>query len=191
MLEQRPVVVKPAADVAGVSVHRVGTEAELERAADEVAGRGLEFLVEPFLPGREFTVAVEIELTTPLFDYAAKYRAGAVRELCPAPVEEGFAARLRELAPAAHRALGFGADAYSHTDFRCDASGEPMCIEVNALPGLAATSLLPPAASGAGWSHPKLTQRILDLAGGLSRPGGPWCRGSGRRVPKLRVCRAE
>ncbi|GAA2994794.1 D-alanine--D-alanine ligase [Kitasatospora albolonga] len=175
LVEQGPVVVKPAADGSSVSVHRVGTEEELERAAADVAERGLEFLVEPFLPGREFTVAVvggralpvvEIELTTPLFDYAAKYQPGAVRELCPAPVDEAFAARLQELALAAHGALGFGARSYSRTDFRCDADGEPMCIEVNALPGLTATSLLPLAAAGAGWSYPELTQRILDLVEG-------------------------
>ncbi|UQI46198.1 hypothetical protein M1P56_18560 [Streptomyces sp. HU2014] len=135
--------------------------------------RGVELMVEPFLPGREFTVAVvgdqalpviEIELTTPVFDYAAKYQPGAVNEVCPARVPPAFASRLTELALRAHRALGFDGDAYSRTDFRCDADGDPMCIEVNALPGLTATSLLPLAATGAGWTYPDLIQRILDLA---------------------------
>ncbi|MGK5543144.1 D-alanine--D-alanine ligase family protein [Streptomyces sp. URMC 127] len=174
-----PVVVKPVADGSSVSVHRADSLAELTRLvrpAQTVAGeqaRDDELMVEPFLPGREFTVAVvgdqalpvvEIELTTPLFDYTAKYQPGAVREVCPARVPEALASRLQERALLAHRALGFGSDAYSRTDFRCDAAGEPVCLEVNALPGLTATSLLPLAATGAGWAYAGLVQRIVDLA---------------------------
>ncbi|MFC9229871.1 D-alanine--D-alanine ligase [Streptomyces decoyicus] len=168
-----PVVAKPAADGSSVSVYRVDSLSQLAQAAAEVRSGGVELLVEPFLPGREFTVAVvgdqalpvvEIELTTPVFDYAAKYQPGAVSEVCPARIPAAFASRLAELALHAHRALGFGNDSYSRTDFRCDSGGGPMCLEVNALPGLTATSLLPLAATGAGWTYPDLVQRILDLA---------------------------
>ncbi|WP_438484433.1 D-alanine--D-alanine ligase family protein [Streptomyces sp. S186] len=166
-----PVVVKPVADGSSVSVHRVDTLAELAQIGAE-GSAGDELLVEPFLPGREFTVAVvgsqalpvvEILLTTPLFDYTAKYQPGAASEVCPAKVPDDFARRLQEMALRAHRALGFGDGAYSRTDFRCDGRGEPMCIEVNALPGLTSTSLLPLAAGGAGWTYPELIQRIVDL----------------------------
>lgn len=167
------VVAKPVADGSSVSVHRVDSLSQLVRIAAEVHSGDVEMLVEPFLPGREFTVAVvgdqvlpvvEIELTTPVFDYAAKYQPGAVSEVCPARVADEFATRLQELALRAHQALGFGGDAYSRADFRCDGSGEPMCLEVNALPGLTAQSLVPRAASGVGWSYPGLIQRIVDLA---------------------------
>ncbi|GAA0396778.1 D-alanine--D-alanine ligase [Streptomyces luteireticuli] len=166
-----PVVTKPVADGSSVSVHRVESLSRLAEVAR--ASEGAELLVEPFLPGREFAVAVvgdrvlpviEIELTTPLFDYTAKYQPGAVDEVCPARVPDGFAARLQELALRAHEVLGFGEGAYSRTDFRCDAAGEPMCLETNALPGLTATSLLPLAAAGAGWTYPDLIGRIVDLA---------------------------
>ncbi|MFD7662690.1 D-alanine--D-alanine ligase [Streptomyces sp. NPDC059788] len=168
-----PVVAKPVADGSSVSVHRVDSLSQLTQVAAEVHRSGVELLVEPFLPGREFTVAVlgdqalpvvEIELTTPVFDYEAKYQPGAASEVCPARIPEELEARLRELALRAHRALGFGGDAYSRTDFRCDADGEPMCLEVNALPGLTAASLLPLAATGADWTYPDLIQRIADLA---------------------------
>ncbi|WP_331755983.1 D-alanine--D-alanine ligase [Streptomyces sp. NBC_01643] len=177
-----PVVAKPAADGSSVSVYRVDSLSQLAQVASKVHSREVELLVEPFLPGREFTVAVvgdqvlpvvEIELTTPVFDYAAKYQPGAVSEVCPAQVPAAFASRLQELALHAHRALGFDSDSYSRTDFRCDTGGEPMCIEVNALPGLTATSLLPLAATGAGWTYPDLIQRILDLATRQPRPWGP------------------
>ncbi|MFD7626602.1 D-alanine--D-alanine ligase [Streptomyces sp. NPDC059851] len=173
LLAAGPVVAKPVADGSSVSVHRADSLAELERiAAGMRAGQG-ELLVEPFLPGREFTVGViggqvlpvvEIELSTPLFDYTAKYQPGAVSEVCPALIPAQFASRLQELAVRAHEALGFDAHTYSRTDFRCDAAGEPMCLEVNALPGLTATSLLPLAASGAGWTYADLIERIVDLA---------------------------
>ncbi|MEI5101876.1 D-alanine--D-alanine ligase [Streptomyces sp. PmtG] len=173
LVESGPVVAKPVADGSSVSVHYVDALPGLARLAAEPLPDDGELLVEPFLPGREFTVAVvgdlalpvvEIELTTPVFDYTAKYQPGAVGEVCPARVPDAFADRLRALALRAHRSLGFGGDAYSRTDFRCDARGEPMCIEVNALPGLTATSLLPLAATGADWSYPDLIQRVLDLA---------------------------
>ncbi|MFJ9413831.1 D-alanine--D-alanine ligase [Streptomyces sp. NPDC101227] len=168
-----PVVAKPVADGSSVSVCRVDSLSQLACVAEEAHARDADFLVEPFLSGREFTVTVvgdrvlpvvEIELTTPLFDYTAKYQAGAVDEVCPARIPAEFASRLQELSLRAHQALGFGGDAYSRTDFRCDGSGEPMCLELNALPGLTTTSLVPLAATGAGWTYSDLIQRIVDLA---------------------------
>ncbi|MFG3117771.1 D-alanine--D-alanine ligase [Streptomyces sp. NPDC048197] len=168
-----PVVVKPVADGSSVSVHYVDSLPQLARVAARTRSGEAELIVEPFLSGREFTVAVvggevlpvvEIELTTSVFDYTAKYQSGAVSEVCPAPVPTEFASRLQELALRAHQALGFGGNSYSRTDFRCDAGGEPMCLEVNALPGLTATSLLPLAATAAGWTYPDLIQRLMDLS---------------------------
>ncbi|WP_030673753.1 D-alanine--D-alanine ligase [Streptomyces rimosus] len=173
LVEAGPVVAKPVADGSSVSVHRVDSLPELARVAAEMRAGDAELLVEPFLPGREFTVGVlggqalpvvEIELTTPVFDYTAKYQPEAVGEVCPARIPADFASRLQELAVRAHRALGFGSGTYSRADFRNDAGGTPMCLEVNALPGLTAASLLPRAATGAGWDYPDLVQRIVDLA---------------------------
>ncbi|MEU7261613.1 D-alanine--D-alanine ligase [Streptomyces rimosus] len=173
LVEIGPVVAKPVADGSSVSVYRVDSLSQLDQIAAEMRAGGAELLVEPFLPGREFTVGVvggqalpviEIELTTPVFDYTAKYQPEAVNEVCPAQIPADFTSRLQHLAVRAHRALGFGDDTYSRADFRNDAAGTPMCLEVNALPGLTATSLLPKAAAGAGWDYPELVQRIVDLA---------------------------
>jgi len=162
-LDAGPVVVKPIADGSSVDVRQVRTLDELAELTPST-----ELLVEPFLSGREFTVAVvgdevlpvvEIELTTAIFDYEAKYQAGAVREVCPADVPREFADRLQELARTAHDALG--APAYSRIDFRCDADGNPYCLEVNALPGLAPVSLVPRAAAAHGWSYADLAEKIL------------------------------
>ncbi|WP_350274086.1 hypothetical protein [Kribbella sp. HUAS MG21] len=168
LLEGGPVVVKPVAEGSSVAVRKVDS-------LDEVRGDG-EVLVEPFLGGREFTVAVigtttlpvvEIELTTAVFDYEAKYQPGAVREICPADITPEFATRLQELALRAHQALGFGTT-YSRADFRCDAAGTPYCLEVNALPGLTPGSLVPVAAKGAGTTYAELVERLLTASGGGS-----------------------
>jgi D-alanine-D-alanine ligase len=167
LLDAGPVVVKPVADGSSVDVRVVRSALELV-----AQGNGAELLVEPFLPGREFTVAVlgdlvlpvvEIGLTAEIFDYQAKYQPGAVEEICPADVPPDFAARLQELARTAHDVLGFGPTAYSRSDFRCDAAGNPYCLEINALPGLSPASLVPRAAAGHGWTYADLADRILHL----------------------------
>ncbi|MET9270572.1 ATP-grasp domain-containing protein [Kribbella sp. NPDC003557] len=161
LLAGGPVVVKPVADGSSVAVRKVDS-------ADALPSEG-ELLVEPFLGGREFTVAVigattlpvvEIELTTAVFDYAAKYQPGAVREICPADIPGHLAERLQDLAVRAHQALGFGTT-YSRADFRCDDAGTPYCLEVNALPGLTRGSLVPVAAAGAGITYDELVERLL------------------------------
>ncbi|TCC09915.1 D-alanine--D-alanine ligase family protein [Kribbella soli] len=168
LLASGPVVVKPVADGSSVAVRKVDS-------LDGLPTEG-ELLVEPFLSGREFTVAVigatalpvvEIELTTAVFDYEAKYQPGAVREVSPADIPGHFAERLQELAIGAHRALGFGTT-YSRVDFRCDAAGTPYCLEVNALPGLTPGSLVPVAAKGAGITYGELVDRLLTASGGGS-----------------------
>ncbi|MEU8224857.1 ATP-grasp domain-containing protein [Kribbella sp. NPDC048915] len=162
LLANGPVVVKPVAEGSSVAVRKVDSPEELP--AD-----GAELLVEPFLGGREFTVGVigtaalpvvEIELTTAVFDYEAKYQPGAVREICPADITAEFAERLQDLALRAHRALGFGTT-YSRADFRCDDAGTPYCLEVNALPGLTPGSLVPVAARGAGIAYDELVEKLL------------------------------
>lgn len=172
LVKAGPVVVKPVADGSSVAVRLVETLDDLRSAAEEA---GDEVLVEPFLPGREFTVAVlgdsvlpvvEIELTTAVFDYEAKYQPGAVREVCPAPIPDDLASKMQQLARLAHRVLGFTSTTYSRVDFRCDSQGEPYCLEVNALPGLTRGSLVPVAAAGAGLTYPELVNRLLQLSQG-------------------------
>ncbi|MBM7784871.1 D-alanine--D-alanine ligase family protein [Tenggerimyces flavus] len=170
LIDDGPVVVKPAAGGSSVSLSLASTADELVAAA--AAGSG-ELLIETYLPGREFTVGVlgdevlpviEIELSGPLFDYRAKYQPGAVREICPASIPPALESLLRELALRSHSALGFGPRTYSRVDFRLDAAGTPRCMELNALPGMTPGSLLPLAARTVGLSYAELVARIIALA---------------------------
>jgi D-alanine-D-alanine ligase len=163
---------------------RLAVEAErfLPWAAPGATGeeRG-ELLIEEFVAGRELTCGVvsmdgaprplpPIEIRPvghSFFDYEAKYTPGATEEICPAPVSPDVTARVQELAVAVHQALG--ADPLSRTDFILDASGTPQVLELNAIPGMTATSLIPLSAGKAGIDLGDLLAGIVEH--GLRRAG--------------------
>jgi D-alanine-D-alanine ligase len=146
----------------------VRSPAALGRALGRALRYDPEAIVEQYLPGREFTVgvldetalpAVEVRPRSGLYDYRSKYTAGRTEYLAPAPIGARLAARLGTLAVAAHRALGCrGA---SRVDFRLDGRGRPAVLEVNTIPGMTETSLLPKSAAAAGIGFDELVARIL------------------------------
>jgi D-alanine-D-alanine ligase len=102
------------------------------------------------------------------YTYRAKYTSGATEYLVPAPITARQESRVRELALAAHRALGCrGA---SRVDFRLDERGRPLLLEVNTIPGMTETSLLPKSAAAAGIGFDELVGRILATAQLDARP---------------------
>jgi D-alanine-D-alanine ligase len=166
-----PLIVKPskAGSTVGLSLVRVADELP---AAVEVALRvDDEVLLERYLPGRELTVGIlgdealavgEIIPDHELFDYECKYTPGLTQEIFPADLPPALTARVRGLALAAHRALKLRD--FSRVDFRLDERGEPSCIEVNTLPGLTRTSLLPQSAAAAGVGFGVLCERVATMA---------------------------
>jgi D-alanine-D-alanine ligase len=163
-----PVVVKPTNEGSSVGMTVVRSRAALGRALGRALRYDPEAIVEQYLPGREFTVgvldetalpAVEVRPRSGLYDYRSKYTAGRTEYLAPAPIGARLAARLGTLAVAAHRALGCrGA---SRVDFRLDGRGRPAVLEVNTIPGMTETSLLPKSAAAAGIGFDELVARIL------------------------------
>ncbi|MCI0372313.1 MAG: D-alanine--D-alanine ligase, partial [candidate division NC10 bacterium] len=130
-----------------------------------------EVLIEQFVPGRELTVGVlegralpvgEIIPRHEIFDYECKYTPGMSQEIFPADLPEPVARECGRLALLAHEALKLGG--YSRVDFRLTPEGEILCLEVNTLPGMTATSLLPQAAQAAGTGFPELCERICRTA---------------------------
>ena len=124
-------------------------------------------MIEAFIPGRELTVGIlgrqalavgEIIPRHEIFDYECKYTPGMAQEIFPADLEVGLAERCQSLALIAHRALKLRG--YSRVDFRLSLQGQPICLEVNTLPGMTATSLLPQSAAAAGITFPELCERI-------------------------------
>jgi D-alanine-D-alanine ligase len=162
-----PVVVKPSKQGSTVGLTVVRSSSELE-AAIQIARRfDDEVMIEKFIAGREFTVAIldqqalpvgEIFAPGEVFDYQSKYQQGGARELFPAQIPLAETTQLQDFALRAHRALKLGA--YSRVDFRRDAAGYFWCLEANSLPGMTSTSLLPQAAAAAGIDFPTLLERI-------------------------------
>jgi D-alanine-D-alanine ligase len=168
-----PVVVKPACEGSSVGVSIVREAAGLRAALEATRGMAGDALIERFIPGREIQVAVlddqplgaiEIVPAEEFYNYKAKYESGSgTRYLFPAPLadaerEEALAAGL-----GAHRALG--CLGVSRVDTVLGADGACTVLEVNALPGMTETSLVPKIAAGLGISFEDLAERLLAGAG--------------------------
>jgi D-alanine-D-alanine ligase len=141
-------------------------------AAVELAARyDDEVMVEQFVPGRELTLGIlegralavgEIIPRHEIFDYECKYTPGMSEEIFPADLPETVAREAGRLGVLAHEALKLGG--YSRADFRLTPEGGLFCLEVNTLPGMTATSLLPQSAQAVGIAFPELCERICRTA---------------------------
>jgi len=172
-----PVVVKPSKQGSTVGLSVVKRREDFEAAVVEALRYDDEVMIERFVPGRELTVGVldgealavgEIIPRHEIFDYECKYTPGMSQEIFPADLSPALAEECRRLGLLAHEALKLGG--YSRVDFRLTAGGEFFCLEVNTLPGMTATSLLPQSARAAGIDFPELCDRICRSA--LRNRGG-------------------
>ncbi|HEY1858202.1 D-alanine--D-alanine ligase [Acidocella sp.] len=166
-----PYVVKPVNEGSSVGVYivKLGDNSRAKIVEEWHYGPAM---AELYVPGRELTVGVledhalavtEILPTEKFYDYHAKYAAGGSRHVVPAELPEAITQRAREIALAAHQALGCrGA---SRADLRYDdASGRLVLLEVNTQPGMTPTSLLPEQAAYTGMSFPALCAWMVERA---------------------------
>jgi D-alanine-D-alanine ligase len=174
-----PVVVKPSKQGSTVGLTVVKEADGYEEAVALARRYDDEVMIERFVPGRELTVGVlegkalavgEIIPRHEIFDYECKYTPGMSQETFPADLTGPITAECRRLALLAHEALKLGG--YSRVDFRLTPDDELFCLEVNTLPGLTATSLLPQSARAVGIEFPDLCERICRTArlGRLKEP---------------------
>jgi len=150
---------------------RVEHDLALRDALRDFFAAGEEVLLETAVSGQEVTCGVLGDealppiLIQPLagsyFDYNSKYLQGGAKELCPAPLPEAITRRLMDIALKAHRLLGI--EGYSRADFILPADGMPYLLEVNTLPGMTPTSLIPQEAAAVGLSFGELLERLLEL----------------------------
>ena len=105
---------------------------------------------------------MEVRPKTGSYDYKNKYTAGCTEYFCPADFDAATTKRIQDAALGAFKAIG-GRD-YARVDVMVGAGGKPVVLEVNTLPGMTETSLLPKAAAAAGLSYAQLCQRMVDLA---------------------------
>ena len=166
-----PVVVKPSKQGSTVGLTVVKSAKDYDPAVSLARQYDDEVMIERFVPGRELTVGVlegrtlatgEIIPRHEIFDYECKYTPGMSQEIFPADLPASVAAECGRLSLLAHEALKLGG--YSRVDFRLTPEGDLFCLEVNTLPGMTATSLLPQAARAVGIEFPDLCERICRAA---------------------------
>jgi D-alanine-D-alanine ligase len=168
---QPPVVLKPVCQGSSVGLSFVENTAEFPAALAEAFRHDSRVLMEEKVVGRETTVGVlagkplpvvEVRPKTGRYDYHSKYTTGASEYFCPADFDESTTQRIQQAGLAAFQAIG-GRD-YARVDVMVRPDGEPVVLEVNTLPGMTQTSLLPKAAAAVGMSYPALCQRMVELA---------------------------
>lgn len=168
---ETPVVLKPVRQGSSVGLQFVDSPAEFPVKLAESLKFDSEVLMEERIFGRETTVGilagralpvVEVRPKQGTYDYQNKYTAGATEYFCPAEFDAATTARIQDAARGAFNAIG-GRD-YARVDVMVRANGDPVVLEVNTLPGMTATSLLPKAAAAAGLSYNQLCQMMVDLA---------------------------
>ncbi len=169
-----PLVIKPVRQGSSLGMSIVRQPEELSTALGKAFQYDREVMVEEFVQGREITVGVlgnDNPEALPLveiipdkrfdfFDYEAKYKKGASREICPANVSDTIWDKAQQYALAAHRALQLSG--YSRTDMII-ARDDLVLLETNTIPGMTPTSLLPQAAAVHGLDFPDLLDKLIEL----------------------------
>jgi D-alanine-D-alanine ligase len=166
-----PLFLKPNTLGSSVGSTPVFTPEELAPALASALRYGAPALVERFIRGRELTVGVlgdqvlpivEIRPLDGFYDYTNKYTKGRTEYFCPADLSPELTALIQKYALTAHRAVGEAV--YSRIDFLLEKDANPWCLEINTIPGMTATSLLPKAAAAVGITFPQLCRRIVELS---------------------------
>jgi len=177
-----PVIVKPVDRGSSVGLAIVRRPDELYVALHKSFGVSRDAMIQEYIPGHEVTCSVLDDglgdaLPMPvteiipnhggIFDYAAKYNVGASTEITPARLSDEGTELVQRTAVATHRAVG--ASGISRTDMIISEDGELYVLEINTIPGMTSTSLLPQAAIAHGIELPELFERIIES--GMRRHG--------------------
>lgn len=166
-----PVIVKPCCGGSSVGVCIAKNQEEYEPALKESFSYENEAVVEQFIEGREFSVAVvdgkaypviEIAPLQGFYDYKNKYEAGSTIETCPAELPETLTREMQKYAELGYKALAL--QAYARLDFILDKEGNMYCLEANTLPGMTPTSLIPQEAKVLGMDYPELCEKLIEVS---------------------------
>jgi len=166
-----PIIVKPAREGSTIGVTIVREPSGLDSAINIAFGYGDKILIEEYIEGREITVGIlgdeplpviEIVSKTAFYDYRAKYEPGMSEHIVPAKLPREQYELAQYLALSAHRALG--CRGVTRVDMVMDKEGKIYLLEVNTIPGMTETSLLPEAAAVAGIDFKELVVKILSYA---------------------------
>ena len=173
-----PLVVKPVASGSSIGVSIAHTAQELRAALTVGLALGGRTVLEEYIKGREIQVAVLEDRALPsieiipregFYDYANKYQPGAALEVCPADIPPETEEKVRSAALRVYETLGLSV--YARADFIVTGDGEPWFLEINTLPGMTPTSLLPQEAAAVGIGYEELCRRIVEASLEARRQG--------------------
>lgn len=170
-----PLVSKPPREGSSVGVNICRTEEEWAKAAEEAKKFGSDTLVEEFVEGKELTIGIlgdqvlpiiHIEPVEGFYDINNKYPwmngTGKTLYHCPAHLDEATTKRVQDAAMAAFKSCG--TEVYGRVDIMLREDNEPFVLEINTIPGMTSSSLLPKAAAAVGIEFPDLCVRIIELS---------------------------
>jgi len=168
-----PVIVKPNSEGSTIGASIVNDDAQLDCAVKGALKYDSRILIEKYINGRELTVGIigsepvalpiiEIKPKSGFYDYEAKYVKGMTEYIVPAKLDEDIYSYVSETAVKCHKVLE--CSSISRVDFILDKNNNAYVFELNTMPGMTATSLVPKAARAAGIDFNQLVEIILDSA---------------------------
>ena len=170
-------VIKPSREGSSIGMHILKSNQEkvdefkIKNAIKEVLQISNKVIIEEYIQGRELTVGVLDEEALPVveifpkgyfYDYSSKYTKGECDYLIPAKLDKSDEMQVKKYALQLHKLVG--CHSYSRVDFLMDIKSNIFALEINALPGLTNTSLLPKATMGVGMSYLDTIQKIIELS---------------------------
>ncbi|MFA6379077.1 MAG: D-alanine--D-alanine ligase [Candidatus Omnitrophota bacterium] len=171
VFNRKPIVVKPPCEGSSFGIAIVHDYQDLPKAISDAFSYGDRIIVESYIKGKELTVGilgnkllpvVEIRPKNSFFDYSAKYQAGLTEYIVPAEINSSTAQQVQQIAWKVHQAIG--CRDLSRVDFILDEGNMPWVLEINTIPGMTATSLLPKAAAAVGIDFKTLCLTLAELA---------------------------
>jgi len=166
-----PFVVKPNDQGSTVGLSVVYNQEQIDSAVKKAFQYGSEVIIEKYINGRELTIPVignraypivEINPLHDLYDYECKYTPGMSEYDCPARLNKNLVKKIKQNTMMLFKI--FGCSVYARADFMLDNSGTPFFLEMNTLPGMTSTSLLPKSANAEGLTFNQLIEKIIKLS---------------------------
>lgn len=163
-----PWVVKPVSEGSSVGVNIVRDKKSLSVALENARGFGSRIIIERYIEGKEVHIGilngkvlggVEVRPSLEFYNYQAKYTSGLTEYVLPPEINKEVYEKAKDVALAAHRVLG--CKGATRVDLKIDLNGNPYVLEINTIPGMTETSLLPKIAGLAGIEFPGLIEEIL------------------------------
>ncbi len=165
-----PVIVKPNDQGSTVGLFLVEDIDNFKSSVEKSLEFSSKVIIEEFIPGKEITVPILGDLALPIveikpksgfYDYRSKYTKGLTDYVCPASISKELSRELKEFSIQIHKK--FGCSHYSRVDFRIDNNNNPFFLEINTLPGMTGTSLVPISANSIGISFNELVKKIIHI----------------------------